>query len=161
MKLSLRGNNAFIVVENDGRGIDYTVVSVSYGIGLAAIHERDSWRACESHSATSCPTTSLNHGWAGAKRASKTSLSGRETAIDPGLIGHEVCSWRSRLFRDSPVPARQSDSGVHGRKNHSRRSHVEDDRSEWQAHLSIGYGPLHRWKCRWEWNAIHQPFLWA
>ena len=39
IKLSLQGNNAFIVVEDDGRGID-TTVSDSHGIGLAAIHER-------------------------------------------------------------------------------------------------------------------------
>jgi PAS domain S-box-containing protein len=39
IKLSLQGNNAFIVVEDDGRGID-TAVSDSQGIGLAAIHER-------------------------------------------------------------------------------------------------------------------------
>ena len=40
IKLSLQGNNAFIVVEDDGRGIDYTAVSDSHGIGLAAIRER-------------------------------------------------------------------------------------------------------------------------
>ena len=40
IKLSLQGNNASIVVEDDGRGIDYTTVSDSHGIGLAAIHER-------------------------------------------------------------------------------------------------------------------------
>ena len=39
IKLSLQGNNAFIVVEDDGRGID-TALSDSHGIGLAAIHER-------------------------------------------------------------------------------------------------------------------------
>ena len=40
IKLSLQGNSASIVVEDDGRGIDYTAVSDSHGIGLAAIHER-------------------------------------------------------------------------------------------------------------------------
>ena len=40
IKLSLQGNNAFIVVEDDGRGIDHTAVSDSHGIGLAAMHER-------------------------------------------------------------------------------------------------------------------------
>ena len=39
IKLSLQGNNALIVVEDDGRGIDHTAVSDSHGIGLAAIHE--------------------------------------------------------------------------------------------------------------------------
>ncbi|HKO60116.1 MAG TPA: PAS domain S-box protein [Pyrinomonadaceae bacterium] len=40
IKLSIQGNNASIVVEDDGRGIDYTAVTDSHGIGLAAIHER-------------------------------------------------------------------------------------------------------------------------
>jgi two-component system sensor histidine kinase UhpB len=40
IKLSLQGNNASIVVEDNGRGIDYTAVSDSHGIGLAAIRER-------------------------------------------------------------------------------------------------------------------------
>ena len=39
IKLFLQGNNAFIVVEDDGRGID-TALSDSHGIGLAAIRER-------------------------------------------------------------------------------------------------------------------------
>lgn len=40
IKLSRQGHNASIIVEDDGRGIDYTTVSESHGIGLAAIHER-------------------------------------------------------------------------------------------------------------------------
>ena len=40
IKLSLQGNNASIVVEDDGRGIDNTAASDSHGIGLAAIRER-------------------------------------------------------------------------------------------------------------------------
>ena len=40
IKLCLQGNNASIVVEDDGRGIDYTAVSDNHGIGLAAIRER-------------------------------------------------------------------------------------------------------------------------
>ena len=40
IRLSLHGSNASIVVEDDGRGIDYTAVTDSRGIGLAAINER-------------------------------------------------------------------------------------------------------------------------
>jgi PAS domain S-box-containing protein len=40
IKLSLQGRNASIVVQDDGRGIDYAAATVSHGIGLAAIHER-------------------------------------------------------------------------------------------------------------------------
>lgn len=40
IKLSLQGKNATIVVQDDGRGIDYTTATASHGIGLAAIHER-------------------------------------------------------------------------------------------------------------------------
>ena len=39
IRLFLQGNNASIVVEDDGQGID-TAASDSHGIGLAAIHER-------------------------------------------------------------------------------------------------------------------------
>lgn len=40
IKLSLQGKNATIVVQDDGRGIDYAAVTASHGIGLAAIRER-------------------------------------------------------------------------------------------------------------------------
>jgi PAS domain S-box-containing protein len=40
IKLSLQGENATIVVQDDGRGIDYAAVTGSHGIGLAAIRER-------------------------------------------------------------------------------------------------------------------------
>jgi PAS domain S-box-containing protein len=40
IRLSLQGRNAAIVVEDDGRGIDYAAATTSHGIGLAAIRER-------------------------------------------------------------------------------------------------------------------------
>lgn len=40
IKLSLQGTNATIVVQDDGRGIDYNTITASHGIGLAAIRER-------------------------------------------------------------------------------------------------------------------------
>ena len=40
VKLSLQGKNATIVVQDDGRGIDYAAATASHGIGLAAIRER-------------------------------------------------------------------------------------------------------------------------
>jgi PAS domain S-box-containing protein len=40
IKLSLQGENATIVVQDDGRGIDYAGPAPSHGIGLAAIRER-------------------------------------------------------------------------------------------------------------------------
>jgi PAS domain S-box-containing protein len=40
IKLSLQGQNAAIVVQDDGRGIDYAAATASHGIGLAAIRER-------------------------------------------------------------------------------------------------------------------------
>ena len=40
IKLSLQGENATIVVQDDGRGIDRAAATASHGIGLAAIRER-------------------------------------------------------------------------------------------------------------------------
>jgi signal transduction histidine kinase len=40
IKLSVQGKNATIVVQDDGRGIDYAAATAGHGIGLAAIHER-------------------------------------------------------------------------------------------------------------------------
>ena len=40
VKLSLKEDVASIVVEDDGRGIDYGAIKESHGIGLAAMHER-------------------------------------------------------------------------------------------------------------------------
>jgi two-component system sensor histidine kinase UhpB len=40
IKLFLQEGNATIVVQDDGRGIDYAAATTSHGIGLAAIRER-------------------------------------------------------------------------------------------------------------------------
>jgi PAS domain S-box-containing protein len=40
VKLSLKEDIASIVIEDDGRGIDYGAIKESHGIGLAAMHER-------------------------------------------------------------------------------------------------------------------------
>ena len=40
VKLSVHGKNAMVVVQDDGRGIDYDTITESHGIGLAAIRER-------------------------------------------------------------------------------------------------------------------------
>lgn len=40
IKLALEGRNATILVQDDGRGIDYAAATAGHGIGLAAIRER-------------------------------------------------------------------------------------------------------------------------
>jgi signal transduction histidine kinase len=40
LTLSLQGKTATVVVQDDGRGIDYAAATTSPGIGLAAIRER-------------------------------------------------------------------------------------------------------------------------